>query len=125
MPHQQRTFKLEAILIMSVVMMFDKVRNTVIRKSLNIESLLIRIERFQLRWYGHVSRMPQQTSECLNKLPKQTLYAEVSGKRPVGRPRTRWLGYIKDLGWWNRLRLGPNESSLCRWIERSGGLIWS
>ena len=33
------------------------------------------------------------------RLPKQTLYAEVSGKRPVGRPRTRWPDYIDDLGW--------------------------
>ena len=28
--------------------------------------------------------------------------------RPVGRPRTRWTDYIKDLGW-NRLGLGPSE----------------
>ena len=36
------------------------------------------------------------------RLPKQTLYAKMSGKRPVGRPRTRWLDYFKDLAW-NRL----------------------
>ena len=46
--------------------------------------------------------MPQEL------FPKQTLYAEVSGKRPVGGPRTRWLDYIKDLGW-NRLGLHPSE----------------
>ena len=42
------------------------------------------------------------------RLPKQTLYAEVSGKRPGGRPQTRWLEHIEDLGW-NRLGLYPNE----------------
>jgi len=27
-----------------------------------------------------------------------TLLAKVKGKRPVGRPRTRWADYIEDLG---------------------------
>ena len=42
------------------------------------------------------------------RLPKQTLYAEVIGKRPYGRPRTRWLDYFEDLGW-NGLGLHPSE----------------
>ena len=41
------------------VTLFNKVRSTEVRKSLNIKSLLLRIERSQLRWLGHVSRMPQ------------------------------------------------------------------
>ena len=32
------------------------------------------------------------------RLPKQTLYAKARGKSPVGRPQTRWLKYIEDLG---------------------------
>ena len=84
------------------VAMFDKYRNTAIRESLDIESLLFRIERSQFRWFGHVSRMPHE------RLPKQTVYAKVSGKRPVGRPRTRLLDYIVHLGW-NRLGLYPSE----------------
>ena len=84
------------------VTMFDKHRNIAIRISFNIKSLLLRIERSQLRWFGHVSRMPHE------RLPKQILYAEVSGKRPVGRPRTRWLDYIGDLGW-NGLRLHASK----------------
>ena len=74
------------------VTMFNKLRNTAIRQSLNIESLLLQIERSQLRWFGHVSRMPQE------RLFKQTLSAKVNGKRPVGLPRTRWLDYFKNLG---------------------------
>ena len=62
------------------VTMFDKHRNTAIQKYLNIESLLLCIETSQLRWFGHVGRMPQE------RLPQQTLYAEVNGKRSVGRP---------------------------------------
>ena len=75
------------------VTLFKKVRSSEIRKSLNIEQLLLRIKRSQLRWFGHVSRMPQE------KLPKQALLAKANGRRPVGRPRTRWTDYIEDLRW--------------------------
>ena len=54
--------------------MFEKLGTTAIRESLNIESLLYRIERSQFRWFSHVSRMPQKL------LPKQSLYDEMSGK---------------------------------------------
>ena len=57
-----------------------------------IETLLLRIEQSQLRWFGHVSRMPQE------RLPKHALLAKANGRRPVGRPRTRWTNYIEDLG---------------------------
>jgi len=73
-------------------------RSFEIRKSLNIELLLLRIKRSQLRWYGHVSRMPQE------RLPKQAFLAKVKGKRLVGRPRTCWEDYIEDIGC-NRLGL--------------------
>ena len=46
--------------------------------------------------------MPQK------RLPKQALHAKANGRRPVGRPRTRWTDYIEDLGW-NRLGLRPSE----------------
>ena len=82
---------------------FNKVSCSEIRKSLNIELLLLRIERSQLRWFGHVNRMPQE------RLPKQALLAKANGiRRPVGRPRTRWTDYIEDLGW-NRLGFHPSE----------------
>ena len=84
------------------VTLFNKVRSSEIRKSRNIEPLLLQIERSQLRWFGHVSRMPQE------RLPKQALFAKANGKRPVGRPRTRWTDHIEDLGW-NRLGLRPSE----------------
>ena len=43
--------------------LLDKVKNTDIRKSLNIELLLLHIERLQLRWYGHVARMFHKRTE--------------------------------------------------------------
>ena len=84
------------------VSLFNKVRSSEIQKSLNIEQLFLRIERSQLRWFGYVSRIPQK------RLPKQDLLAEANGRRPVGRPRSRWTNYIEDLGW-NRLGLHPSE----------------
>ena len=42
------------------VTLFNKVHSPEIRKSLNIEPLLLQIERSQLRWFGHVSRMSQE-----------------------------------------------------------------
>ena len=80
------------------VTLFNEVRSSEIRKSLNIEPLLLRIERSQLRWFGQVSRIPQE------RLPKQALLAKANRRRPIGRPRTRWNNYIEDLGW-NRLGL--------------------
>jgi len=46
--------------------------------------------------------MPQE------RYPKQALLAKVKGKRPVGRPRSRWEDCIEDVGW-NRLGLQPSE----------------
>ena len=70
------------------VTLFNKVRSSKIRKSLNIEPLLLRIERSQLRWFGHVSRMPQE------RLPKQALLAKANGRIPVGRPTVDQDGTI-------------------------------
>ena len=44
----------------------------------------------------------------LEGLPQQALLAGANGRRPVGRPRTNWINYIKDL-MWNRLGLHPSE----------------
>ena len=42
------------------VTLFNKLCNSEIQKSLNIEQLLLRIERSQLRCFGYVSKMPQE-----------------------------------------------------------------
>ena len=65
------------------VTLLNKVRSSEIQKSLNIKPLFLRIERSQLKWFGHVSRMPRE------RLPKQALLVNTNGKRPVGRPKTR------------------------------------
>ena len=65
------------------ITLFDIVRSSKIRQSLNIERLHLRFKRSQLRWFGHVSRMPQEP------LPKKALLVKANGRRPVGRPRMK------------------------------------
>ena len=77
----------------SGLILLDKVKSADIRESLNIESLLLRLEKSQLRWYGHVTRMP------LERTAKKLLCSTPIGRRPRGRPRTRWRDYVEDLSW--------------------------
>ena len=62
-----------------------------------------------LRWFCHVSRMPQK------RLSKQALLAKGYCRRPVGRPRTRWTDYIEGLKWmwWKTVRCGGLILSYC------------
>ena len=102
------------------VTLFNKVRSSEIRKSFNIEPLLLRIERSQLRMFGHVSRMPQE------RLPKQALHAKANGRRPVddleldGPITLRILDGIawdfaqaKWWRWWKTVRCGGSILSYC------------
>ena len=69
----------------------DRIRSSTIRESLKVESLLLYIERSQLRWLGHVLRMPHE------RLAYQVFEAMPQGKRPVERPRLIWRNYIARL----------------------------
>ena len=80
----------------------DRVRSSVIRERLKVEPLLLRIERNQLRWFGHLVRM------LPGRLPGEVFRACPTGRRPRGRPRTRWRDYISQLAW-ERLGVLPEE----------------
>ena len=71
----------------------DRVRSSVTREELGVEPLLLRIERSQLRWLGHLYRMPP------GRLPWEVFLACPAGRRPRGRPRTRWSDYVTRLAW--------------------------
>ena len=73
--------------------LLDKTKSADIRESLNIKPLLLRLERSQLRWYGHVTRMSQE------RPAKKLLCSTPIGRRPRGRPRTQWRDYVEDLSW--------------------------
>lgn len=80
----------------------DRVRSSVIREGLGLEPLLLCLERSQLRWFGHLVRMPT------GRLPWEVFQARPVGRRPRGRPRTRWRDYISTLAW-ERLGIPPSE----------------
>ncbi|KAK3573041.1 hypothetical protein QTP86_012223 [Hemibagrus guttatus] len=80
----------------------DRVRSSVTREELGVEPLLLHIERGQLRWLGHLFRMPP------GHLPGEVFRACPTGKRPRGRPRTRWRDYVSRLAW-ERLGVPPEE----------------
>ncbi|TWW59397.1 hypothetical protein D4764_06G0009270 [Takifugu flavidus] len=80
----------------------DRVRSSAIREELRVEPLLLRVERSQMRWLGHLLRMPP------GRLPGEVFRACPSGRRPPGRPRTRWRDYVSRLAW-ERLGIPPDE----------------
>ena len=85
--------------------LLDKVKNIDIYQSLNIEPLLLRIERSQLHWYNHVTRMYHEQTA------KQKMDALPNGKRPRRRPRTRLRNYVEDLAC-SRLGIPPAKLPL-------------
>ena len=71
----------------SGLILLEKVKSAGIREFLNIESLLLRLQRLQLRWYGHMTRMSQE------KTAKKLRCLTPIGRKPRDRPRTRWQDY--------------------------------
>jgi hypothetical protein len=55
------------------------------------------IKSRRMRWAGHVTRMGEKRDAC------RLLVVKPEGKRPLGRPRRRWMDYIRmnlvEVGW--------------------------
>ena len=91
----------------------DTVKSSDIPGRQGVEPLLLRIERSQLRWFGHLVRMPPG---CL---PLEVFQARQTWRRPQGRPRIRWRDYISLLTW---ERLGiPQEELMNVATEKMSG----
>ena len=105
----------ETFFLRKVVDLFlvDKIKSTDIQQSLNIEPLLLHIERSRVCWYGHVTRMSHK------RTAKQLMDALPSSKRLRGRLRTRWRDYAKDRAW---SRLGISTAEL-RYLQKMGMLV--
>ncbi len=81
----------------------DMVRSSVIREELGVETLLLCVERSQLRWFRHLVRMPP------GHLPREMFQEHLAGKKPRGRPRSGWRDYFSALAW---ERIGVPQSEL-------------
>ncbi|KAI3368720.1 hypothetical protein L3Q82_025415 [Scortum barcoo] len=85
----------------------DRVRSSVIREELGVEPLLLRIERSQLRWLGHLFRMPP------GRLPREVFQACPTGRRPREDPGH--AGETMSLSWPGNASGSPG---------RAGGSVW-
>ena len=63
------------------------------REELGREPLLLRTQRSQWRWFGHLTRM------LPGSLPGEVFRPRPTGRRPPGRPRTRWRDCVSRLAW--------------------------
>ncbi|TWW56216.1 hypothetical protein D4764_08G0002030 [Takifugu flavidus] len=80
----------------------DRVRSSAIREELGVKLLLLRVERSQMRWLGHLVRMSP------GRLPGEVFRACPCGRKPPGRPRTRWRDDVSRLVW-EHLGIPPGE----------------
>jgi hypothetical protein len=72
------------------------------------------IKSRRIRWAGHVAQMGEKRNAY------RILVGKLEGKRPLGRPRCRWVDNIKmdlkEIGWggvdWIELRIGTGGGLL-------------
>ena len=84
------TFEMICLRKILGVTRLDKIRNTTIRKTLGLdETILDKIAKKRLRFFGHVNRMRP------SRYPKILLTSNIHGDRPRGRPAKKWLDCVK------------------------------
>ena len=68
----------------------DRIRNEEIRNQVGVVKIQNKIDAAQLRWLGHLERMSEE------RVAKKRWEWTPNGRRPVGRPRTRWKDTIEE-----------------------------
>jgi hypothetical protein len=69
-----------------------KFRNEELRDLYSSPSIIIIIKSKRMRWTGHIARMGEKRNAY------RLLVGKPEGKRPLGRPRRRWVDISMDLG---------------------------
>ena len=67
----------------------DYVRNDDIGERLCQPSVSTNLRKARLKWFGYAERMGE------DKQVKRVMNAEMEGRRPDGRPRTRWKDVLR------------------------------
>ena len=68
----------------------DKIRNEVIRDMAGAKPVLQHIKQQQVKWFGHITRMP------INQPALRAYNTKYSGWRARRRPRKRWSDSVAD-----------------------------
>ena len=68
----------------------DKIRNEVTRDMVGANPVLQHIKQQQVKWFGHITRMP------INQPALRAYNTKYSGWRARGRPRKRWSDSVAD-----------------------------
>lgn len=85
------TFEMMCLRKILGVSLLDKIRNTIIRKSLGLKRTVVEtVSKKRMQYFGHTTRMPPA------RYPKMTLETWMHGKRPRGRPPKRWTDNLKE-----------------------------
>ena len=120
--HIQRLqkFLTRCLRIVYNISLWQKLRNTEIRKIANIERVETMIQLRRLRWLGHVERMPE------TRLPKILLVSKIAdGKRSQGGQKQRWHDVInsdlKSLNLISNWRTKANDRK--KWRKKLDSLL--
>ena len=65
-------------------------RNEDIRKKVGTTSVLNFIKKQQIKWFGHISRLPTDSA------PQRAMLLRYNGYKAKGRPRKRWTSEITE-----------------------------
>jgi hypothetical protein len=68
---------------------YHKLHNEELHNLYSSPSIIRIIKSRRMRWAGHVARMGEKRNVC------RLLVGKPEGKRPLGRPRRRWIDNIK------------------------------
>jgi len=63
---------------------YDHKTKDSVRRELQTECILDKIDEYRRNWFLHLQRMPQ------NRIPLKSYHYRPQGKRTVGRPKKRW-----------------------------------
>jgi len=84
-------FKMTVMQCIAAATHKDRIRNVFIRKNPGvITDVVNRVRAKRLSYFGQVVRVQP------NSIPDILLWGRVSGKRPIGRPKKRWLDKVKE-----------------------------
>jgi hypothetical protein len=64
--------------------LYDYKTNDSIRRELQTDCILDKVDEYRRNWLLHLQRMPQ------NRIPLKSYYYSPQGKRAIGRPKKRW-----------------------------------